>query len=395
MGVVVLRHRWIAVTGWSIPAVACALALSIVACFLAPPLAAAQSIASNALVLPSSIRLQLTPCNSANYDADELAELLRAELLELGVERLDVDMAGAPADSATPRGLALIHLSCGSVRATLAVELADLVGGNRVSREVIVDAVPPSGRTRALSHAIAQLVESSWSLLATHPSDEAADGGATRMPSSVRSALRRRLSANLAENATRGAALSSIASTSASAPLPGAREPVLALRVSLLARAFPSSGSGVTGFAIAAAPRLAPRLELAFDLDAMYGRQAVDLGGPIGSLATLWLSAGTTLYFATATEPRFRIGPSLRAAYVHVLTSSDDERFLARDGGGWVAMFGASSLLEFELTPAWDLFFGADIAYVPGGLSFRTDAARSVRFSDLALAVRLGVSWNR
>lgn len=144
---------------------------------------------------PGAVNLQLTPCESASYDAAELVELLRVELLGLGVQALRVEPA--PPDSASTNSLALIHLGCGTVRATLAIELADMIGGNRVSRELLIDDVKPSGRARALSIAIASLLESSWSLLAARPVSSEVGAGPTPLPDDVRSALRRRLSESL------------------------------------------------------------------------------------------------------------------------------------------------------------------------------------------------------
>jgi hypothetical protein len=340
------------------------------------------------------VNLQITQCETATYDPAELIELLRVELRGLGVTRLRVEPPAAP-DSASTGSLALIRLGCGAVPATLAIELADLVGGNRVSRELVIDDVKPSGRARALSIAIASLLESSWSLLAATPSARVAGAGPTPMPESVRAALRRRLSADLTPRPSAAEVadeLPPVLQPKQPAPPP---PPALALRAALTARAFPSRGTGLTGLDLTVATRLTPQLRLAFDLDAMYGRQLLrDAEGPLAELDTVWLSVGGALYYATQSQPDFQLGPMLRAAYARVLATTDNADFTSTDRDGWLMMFGLSSVLRFDLTPAWDLFFGADIAYVPGGLNFRAATTRAVSFADLSLALRLGFSWS-
>jgi hypothetical protein len=355
-----------------------------------PQLGAAQSEVGSDISLPSVVHLQLNPCPTARYEATELAELLRVELRGLGVESLEVEPAGVESPSKGP--LALIHLGCGTLKSTLAIELADMLSGNRVSREILVDDVAATGRARALSIAIASLLESSWSILATRPPEATAHTGPTPMPESVRAALRRRLSLALAQPTA--ATEVETPPVFRPSPVPPPSQ-VLVLRGSLLARAFPSRASGLTGVDVAAAPRLSQHLELVFDLEAMYGQQTLrDLSISAAGLETLWLSAGATLYVETLTVPRLLLGPTLRAAYVHLLTTIQDEDLIARDAGGWILVFGASSLLTFDLSPAWGLFLGVDIGYVPGGLSFRTASQHAISFADLALAFRLGVAWS-
>jgi hypothetical protein len=356
---------------------------------LGSQLAAAQSDLA-APALPGEVNLQLTQCETATYDAAELIALLRVELRGLGVAKLRVEPA--PNESASTGSLALIHLGCGGVPATLAIEVADMVGGNRVSRELAIDDVKPSGRARALSIAIASLLESSWSLLAAAPSASVAGAGPTPMPDNVRAALRRRLSANLNPQPL-----------AADVPdeLPPVLQPkqpalpTLALRAALIARGFPSRGTGLTGIDLAVAQRLNPLFYLAFDLEAMYGRQLLrNSDGPIAELDTFWMSVGAALHFSTQTQPDFQLGPMLRAVYARVVTSTESAEFTASDRDGWLMMFGLSSAIRFSVTPAWDFFFGADIGYIPGGLTFRADTTRAVSFADLALALRLGFSWN-
>jgi hypothetical protein len=357
-------------------------------CALDPQLAAAQSASD--LALPNAVHLQLNPCPSAQYEAAELAELLRVELRGLGVERLEVEPEGAESPSTGP--LALIHVGCGTVKSTLAIDVADMLSGNRVSREIVVDDVATTGRARALSIAIASLLESSWSILATRPPEVAAHSGPTPMPENVRVALRRRLSSGFAQPAA--AQDAELPPVFRSPPVPPATAPVLVLRGSLLARAFPSRASGLTGLDIGAAPRLSQYLELVFDVEAMYGRQTLrDVSISAAGLETLWLSAGATLYFETHTEPRLLLGPTLRAAYVHLLTTIEDDNFIATDAGGWILLIGASSLLTFDLSRACGVFLGLDIGYVPGGLSFRTTNQHAISFADLALAFRFGVAY--
>jgi hypothetical protein len=351
-----------------------------------PPLAAAQS-GSTGPALPADVYLQITPCPSAPYDTAEFTELLRVELRGMGVTSLrdESELRSQPGQGT----LAVIHLGCGGVPATLAIELADLIGGSRVSRELVIDDVQPTARARALSIAVASLLESSWSLLATRP----AGAGPTPMPESVRQALRGRLLANLSPQPSAADELPPAFVRKPAAPLSSS---ALALSASLAGRAFPSRSTGLTGLDLAVAAALSPGglLRLAFDFEGMYGRQLLrDAGGPAAQLENLWLSAGVAL-FVSAHENQFQLGPLLRVAYARVLASTSNEDFVAADADGWVFMFGLSSVLRFELTPSWDLYLGTDIAYVPGGLIFRADTSRAVSFADLSLALRLGVSVN-
>jgi hypothetical protein len=347
----------------------------------------------SAPALPGEVNLQLTQCETATYDAAELIALLRVELRGLGVTKLRVEPA--PSESAGTGSLALIHLGCGAVPATLAIEVADMVGGNRVSRELVIDDVKPSGRARALSIAIASLLESSWSLLAAAPSATVAGAGPAPMPDSVRAALRRRLSTSLTPQPSAADVPEELPPVlQPKRPAPPALPP-LALRAALTARAFPSRGAGLTGVDLSVAQRLTPLFHLAFDLETMYGRQMLrNADGPIAELDTFWLSVGGTLYYSTQTQPDFQLGPMLRAVYARVLTSTDNADFTATDRDGWLMMFGLSSAIRFAVTPAWDCYFGADIGYIPGGLTFRADTTRAISFADLALALRLGFSWN-
>jgi hypothetical protein len=359
---------------------------------LALVLVPASAIAQERPEPPGEVILQLTPCESATYDAAELVELLRVELRGLGVPTLRVEPS-IPESSST-HSLALIHLGCGTVAATLAIELADMLGGNRVSRELLIDDLEPSGRARALSIAIASLLESSWSLLASRPAQAEAGAGPTAMPVSVRAALRRRLSDSLRPPPTAAEMPDELPPVLQPRPvLPP--NPTIALSGSLIARSFPSRGTGLTGLDFAIESRRSDQLRFRFDFEAMYGRQLVrDSSGPIADLDTVWLSLGAALYFATRTAPTFQLGPMLRVAYARVLASSDDDRFTASDKDGWLMMLGVSSVLRFELAPTYDLLIGADIAYIPGGLNFRADMTRAVSFADLALSFRLGFSWS-
>lgn len=359
-----------------------------------PQLVAAQS--APAVSLPAEVSLHVAPCDGVDYDASELTELLRVELRELGVVQLRVERES----SAPPAGgtLALIHVGCGPVAATLAIELADLVAGNRVIRELSVNDVPAPGRARALSIAIATLLESSWSLLAAQPVGAANGVGPAPMPESVRVALRRRLSANLPRQ-TLGPSPAQNADVPELPPVlrPKRAEvsfsPVPSLSAALVARSFPARGSGITGIDFAAARAFSARIWLAFDLEGMYGRQLVrDADTDVAELNVLWLSLGAALYVATSTEPSLMIGPAVRAAYARVLSSASSGAFTASSRDGEVFMFGLSSLVRFELSPRRDLFFGADIAYVPGGLNFRAAETRVISFADLALSLRLGVA---
>jgi hypothetical protein len=371
---------------------ACGSPIGVFIQLLALVFAPAATSAQDPPPLPGQVNLQITPCETASYDVSELVELLRVELHGLGVMNLRVE--STEPEYSSSGSLALIRLGCGSAPATLAIDLADLIGGNRVTRELLVDDLKPSGRARALSIAIASLLESSWSLIAARPVQAQTGSGPAALPDSVRIALRRRLSDSLRPQPS-AAAVPEELPPALQPKAPPAPAPPFGLSAAIAARAFPSRGTGLTGIDLAIEPSRGQKLSVAFDLDAMYGRQLVrDSSAPIAELHTLWLSLGATLYFATPTTPEFQLGPMLRVAYARVLASADSEQFTTSDKDGWLMMFGVSSVLSFDLSPAWALYMGADITYVPGGLNFSAEGTRAVSFADMTLAFRLGFSWS-
>lgn len=336
----------------------------------AQPTAAAQ--------IPSEVDLQLDVCDSVVYDAAEVAELVTVELSGLGV----IALRRVPQVEAEPRApaLALIRVGCGSVPSTLAVDVADLVSGNRLTRDVLLDDVESGARERALSIAVASVLESSWALLAARPPPQAAPGAAP-MSEGVRTAVRRRLIMGPPPSAAE------LGLPDVSSAMSGV------LTASLGARVFPSHVTSVAGVDLAIAPRLGRMFRWALDFEAMYGRQLVLYGvSPAGEVQIVWFSVGAALGVVTPTRPELQLGPTVRVAYARALTSSDSERFAARDGGGFMYMFGLTSTLRFVLGDAWALSLGSDVGYVPGGLTFRAADIGAISFADLSLVFRFGIS---
>jgi hypothetical protein len=325
---------------------------------------------------PSQLSLRLRPCPDAPYDAQALGQLLQVELRSLGVTTLHSE---SPDSEVSAAKLAVVQLGCGSAPATLSVELADLVSGNRVVRELVVSDVEPAARARMLSIAIASLLESSWTLLAARP--PAIPG----LPASVRAALLRRLGESLPPPAV------SAEPIEIPEPAPSPSEPLL-FSIALSGLSFPSHATGLIGLDFALFPSLASNLRVSVELSGAYGRHELqDSSGPIAELQLLWLSAGTGLYFTSQSLPQLLLGPLIRLAYVRTLTELERDGFTEVDADGYAIELGVGAWLRAELSSHWDGYVGCEIGYVPNGATFVADGTRAISVEGVLIVLRVGV----
>lgn len=334
---------------------------------------------------PSQLSLRQAPCPQAPYDTQALSQLLEVELRGLGVTTLQSE---PPDSEVSTAELAVVQLGCGSAPATLSVEVADLVSGNRVVRELVVTDVEPAARARMLSIAIASLLESSWASLAAKP-----PASAPGLPANVRAALLRRLSLVSAQPS---------AASAEPVELPPVLQPhapdepshPLQFSITLSGRSFPSRNTGLIGLELAMLPRIASNVCTAIDVSVAYGRQQVqDTGAAVGEVGLLWLGAGAGLYWASQTQPELLVGPLLRLAYLHSLTSVDDPDATVTDGDGIAIEMGVGAWMRAALGAGWDGYLGCEIGYVPGAVTFVANDARVISVGDVTMVLRAGFGW--
>ncbi|HKP63100.1 MAG TPA: autotransporter outer membrane beta-barrel domain-containing protein [Polyangiales bacterium] len=343
---------------------------------LLPQLTAAQAGAP-----PSQLSLRQRACPDAPYDAKALSQLLQVELRSLGVTTLRDE---PPESEVSAAELAVVQLGCGSAPATLSVELADLVGGNRVVRELVVTDVEPAARARMLSIAISSLLESSWTLLAARPPENAPG-----LPPSVRLALLRRLDESW-RSPPRAAATAEPIELQPNA----ASEPPESLLFSIMlsGRSFPTRATGLIGLDLALFSNIQPGIRFGVDLSLAYGRQQLlDVNGPVADVGALWVGAGLGLYFASESQPELSIGPLLRLAYVRSLTALESDAFTSQEHDGLAFELGVAAWLRVELGSGWDAYVGGELGYLPAGVVFAGGETRAISVEDVLMALRIGV----
>ena len=356
------------------------------ACSLAAPARsrAQPAAASNAApTRPTTVTLLQDDCGADSYDTGEFAKLLRIELQALGVTNLQLP-SGPEQVSPSAAGVAVLHMRCGKPADHLSIELADLATGKQLQRELVVTDLELKARPRALSLAVALLIESSWLELATRKS---LMSESFALPYAMRSALRRRLLHALETEPVESPAPPKAAKPSA------VSEARAALAVLMAARSFPGRSTGLVGADLAYLPTLASTRVL-LDLEALAGSQEISDGaGLIADMHMFWLAAGLGLLWTSTTRPELALGPFARVGYG--LANVTDARFGYRghSGGSVIAAFGISAILRAAISTDLDLWAGFDLGYVPGGVVFLFDRNRTAGMSDVTMAVRLGLGF--
>lgn len=345
----------------------CALLLASCARALAQPAAEGGESARITLVQES--------CVARSYDPDAFAGLLQIELESLHItlnQAESVELAVQP-------GLGILHVTCDVPEAHLRVEFSDFVSGKRLQRELIVSDVEASARPRALALSVVLAMQSSWSELMLR-------GGAATLslPPAVEQRLRQRLSGWAQPEPARPAPQP----TAAAAELPVERASALALAGAV--RAFPARNTGLIGAELAFSRDLAP-LRLAFTAEALFGSQELsDDAGKIADYSLTWLTGGVMLLWASATRPELSIGPFGRIGYAWARGTSHRDGYTVGHEGGLVSALGLAALLRAPISASVQLSFGVDFGYVPNGVVFLADLARTAGMAEVTLAARAG-----
>jgi hypothetical protein len=330
---------------------------------------------------PATVTLVQDACAATKYDAQEFASLLQIELQALGIAQLQQASRTADLDVSST-GLAVVQVHCGASADHLDVALADLATGKQLQRELVVTDLEPAARPRALSIAIALLVESAWLELATRPSQMSEN---SELPLSIRMALRKRLL-----QALEAEPLEHAARAPKREPASEARA---ALAVFAAGRSFPARNTGLLGIDVAYLPKLA-RMRLVLDLEALAGNLEVsDSVGLIANMHLYWLTAGLSLLWTSSTRPELALGPFARIGYGVANASAARPGYQPNSGGGLIAALGISTQLRAPISPNLDLWAAFDLGYVPSGVVFLIDENRTAGMAEVTLGVRLGLGF--
>jgi hypothetical protein len=314
----------------------------------------------------------------------EFAKLLQIELQALGITGLELQASVTELDPNTS-GVAVVHMRCDTGAGHITVELADLATGKQLLRDLLMTDLEPAARPRALSMAVALLIENSWLELTTR---KGVMSETFALPDSVRVALRRRVLQALELDRTERPRP---AAKPATAPPP--RESRAALALFAVARAFPTRNTGLLGIDVAYLPRLGA-VRLAITVEAMAGDQ--EISDPLGLVANMhmyWLSAGVSVLWSSSTRPELSVGPFAHVGYGVATASHVRPDTGQDDGGGPIAAFGIATLLRAPVSADLDLWAGFDLGYVPIGVVFLADQNRTAGMAEITLSARAGIGF--
>jgi hypothetical protein len=357
-------------------------AVSLACAWSAPAALRAQPSAA-AVTRPATVTLVQDACASASYDSMEFAKLLQIELQALGITSLELQRSVTELDPTTS-GVAVVHMRCDAAAGHITVELADLATGKQVLRDLLVTDLEPAARPRALSMAVALLIENSWLELATR---KALMSGTFALPDSVRAALRRRLVHALELDRTERPRPAKKPATKPT------HESHAALALFAVARAFPTRNTGLLGIEFAYVPALGTT-RLLVNVEAMTGDQEIsDQLGPVAKMHMYWLSAGLSVLWSSSTRPELSLGPFAHIGYGVATASNVRADQVQRDGGGPIAAFGIATLLRAAVSADLDLWAGFDLGYVPIGVVFLADQNRTAGMAEISMSARAGIGF--
>lgn len=253
---------------------------------------------AGAQALPTRVRLEALPCASPPFAEDLWRRLVRTELQTEGVDEVLDDVGAGEA-------AAVIRLEFGrcAVDATdLSIVIDDALTRKSVRRVVDLGDVPTSGRPRALALAVAELLRSSWTELATAPSPPA-PAPEPSPPPSLRRVLVQRLRAALPP-------------LEPPAPPPVRQPSVWSLGASMSLQSFPSANAALLG-GRAVVTHLLRALPLRLRLD--LGATAGTAFDPLGEIDLQLATTGVSLGIVGGSERfAFEIGPRIELGWAWV-----------------------------------------------------------------------------
>jgi len=126
-----------------------------------PARAEAQGGPTPTRSLPSWVRLVLPECPSALVAAPALLEILRTELRDDGVQRVDSGRVEPSAESG-PQAYLRLTLPCEPDAPTVTLRVEDVTSLKAVERTMDFDDLPASARPRAIALGLAELLRAAW-----------------------------------------------------------------------------------------------------------------------------------------------------------------------------------------------------------------------------------------
>ena len=327
---------------------------------------------------PASVRLVLPSCPLNSIDIPDFVELVRIEMVALGVTSLALGDASAEPTDDPVAIITLIVEPCEAAALELQVTIADTLTAKHVERHFDLSDVDLVSRPRTLALGVAELLRASWTELVLPD----APGATVVVPGRVRQAILVRL------RSTIEALPAGRPPTRSRASMEPPRVPLLDAHLAVLAFAGSQTsllGGGV-GFSFSLVRPL--RLDLA---------GVLAFGSVFDRLGTVDVGfAATRVALTIATETRtlgFALGPRIDVGWAWSQGHSYDPATRAGKGGAVVVLGGLGACLRFRLAGAWWGSVALDAGGTLAALEARVDDRTVAGVVGPWLAVRTGVAF--
>ncbi|HEX4341521.1 MAG TPA: hypothetical protein VH062_36680 [Polyangiaceae bacterium] len=343
----------------------------------AAPLGATTSVAAPA----SAVELYTPACTAAPFDAPRFVALLRIELGEIGISDVRPRGTGAitaPLASDLAAAVAVSADGCESAT-SVTIQVVDRVTSKIVQRTMSIGDVAFDERPRALSIAVAELLQASWAELELG----AAPAPGVDVPPEIRASIVQRLApAPIVQGPATHPSL---------APRPAPVTPVrphALLEAAALVRAFPSRDTALLGGALSLSFPAGRPWALHLGADAGYGDSRV-ASGAVG-ITAVGASAGIALIAGDTTS--LEIGPRLYVGYVWASGSPSGSNTLGSAFSSAVALALLSTTLRVP-SHGFTALLGIDAGAAFAQASFIADYSRVAGIGGVTLAARLGAAF--
>jgi hypothetical protein len=334
------------------------------------PAGAAGGDAAGAPLSPARVELVLPPCDPAPFDAKAFVLLLRIELQEGGITRLDVVAPGATLegeDSVAKVTMTAAPCTEAATRIDLAVD--DAATKKTMLRTIAVGDVARDARARALALAVAELLRASWSELAL-PN---APSPAVRVPEAVWGFATLHPATADPQTAERPATSSS------------------ALSAELAARFFPTYASALLGprVAFSVAPSAAVPLRLRLDGNLLLGTSY----DPLGALHLGLATAGAAVLVGRAWRGfDVEVGPHVEVGWGWASGQAAAASTQTSSGGAVIVDASIALDLRFALGAAFWATVDLDAGTVFNSLGVQADSRLAGGMGGPVAGMALGVA---
>lgn len=244
----------------------------------------------------ATVELAPDGCEELPYDRVELRRVLNVELGTLAARVHE----GATSQPALAH-VALAPEPCGASSSQVRLAIVDQVTGLRVERLMSISDVDAASRPRALAIAVVELLQTAWAPVTT----SAAGTDAPALPTSVRSALLRRLSAVAPSDDAR-----SQKRARRERALP--QLPSLAVTAAALVRAYSTGGSSLLGPELGLSARVHPMLSLDLTAELGFGTASAPFADANGGSENVRVRTSSVSFgpsFVAQGDWSFALGP--------------------------------------------------------------------------------------